>query len=93
MWYSFDKENIVNITPVPIDRVKEVIELNKKGQKVDTLIDITVIDDGGLDYKNVVGQESLTRFDEKKGKRRKRKSNKAGSNRKKRYRNDKKQKK
>jgi cell fate regulator YaaT (PSP1 superfamily) len=93
MWYSFDRDNIVNITPVPVDRVKEIIQLNQKGQKADTLIDITVIDDGGLDFKNVVGQESLTRFDEKKGKRRKRKSNKSGSNRKKRSKNDKRQKK
>src|SRR6056297_1430816 len=83
MWNSFDRENVVNITPVPVDRVKEIIELNQKGQKVDALIDITLLEERGLDYKNVVGQESLTRFDEKKGKRRKRKDKKTG-NRKKR---------
>jgi len=92
MWYSFDRENVVNITPVPVDRVKEIIELNQKGQKVDALIDITLLEERGLDYKNVVGQESLTRFDEKKGKRRKRKDKKTG-NRKKRPKNDKRQKK
>jgi len=93
MWYSFDRDNVVNITPVPIDRVKEIIELNNKGQKVEALIDITVLEEGPLDYKNVVGQESLTRFDEKKKKRRKKKSNKFANNRKKRSKNDKKQKK
>src|SRR6056297_788264 len=93
MWYSFDRDNVVNITPVPIDRVKEIIELNNKGQKVEALIDITVLEEGPLDYKNVVGQESLTRFDEKKKKRRKKKSNKFSNNRKKRSKNDKKQKK
>ncbi|MFO7827519.1 MAG: regulatory iron-sulfur-containing complex subunit RicT [Bacteroidales bacterium] len=90
MWYSFDAENIVNITPVPVDRVKEVIALNKKGQKVDTLIDLTVIDEAVLDYKNEVGQESLTRFDDQKSKRKKRKGNKS-SNKRKRPRNDKRQ--
>lgn len=93
MWYSFDRDSVVNITPIPIDRVKEIIELNKKGQKVDALIDLTVLEEGVLDYKNVVGQESLTRFDDKKGKRRKRKSNKSGNNRRKRPKNDKNQKK
>jgi cell fate regulator YaaT (PSP1 superfamily) len=93
MWYSFDRVSVVNITPVPIDRVIEIIELNKKGQKVDALIDLTVLEEGVLDYKNVVGQESLTRFDDKKGKRRKRKSNKSGNNRRKRPKNDKNQKK
>ncbi|MFP4025374.1 MAG: stage 0 sporulation family protein [Thiohalospira sp.] len=93
MWYSFDRDSLVNITPVPIDRVIEIIELNKKGKKVDALIDLTVLEEGVLDYKNVVGQESLTRFDDKKGKRRKRKSNKSGNNRRKRPKNDKNQKK
>lgn len=93
MWYSFDRDSVVNITPVPIDRVKEIIELNTKGQKVDALIDLTVLEEGVLDYKNVVGQESLTRFDDKKGKRRKRKNNKSGNNRRKRPKNDKNQKK
>lgn len=92
MWYSFDAENIVNITPVPIDRVKEIIELNKKGEKVETLIDLAVIEEGILDYKNEVGQESLTRFDDQKSKRKKRKGNKS-SHKRKRPGNDKNKKK
>lgn len=74
MWYSFDPHNMVNLTPVPIDRVKEIIALNKSGKKVDVLVDeSTIAPEKELDYDNVVGQESLTRFDEQKSSRKKKK--------------------
>ncbi|MBN2891792.1 MAG: hypothetical protein JXL97_07990 [Bacteroidales bacterium] len=37
LWYSFDPENSVNITPLTIERVEEVIEMNKKQIYPDTL--------------------------------------------------------
>ena len=79
MWYSFDPINVVRLTPVPIHRVKEIIELNKAGKKVDELInEQDKIREVELDYHNVIGQESLTRFDDqtaaKKKKRRKNKN-------------------
>ena len=75
MWYSFDPINIVNLTPVPVERVKEIMALNKSGKKVDELIDATsiVVQEKELDYHNVIGQESLTRFDEQKGPKKKKK--------------------
>jgi cell fate regulator YaaT (PSP1 superfamily) len=77
MWYTFDPVHMVNFTPVPVNRVKEIIELNKKGTKVDVLVDIAkVIKEGHLDFKNEVGQDSLTRFDDKKPKRKKKRNNK-----------------
>ena len=89
MWYTFDPINLVNFTPVPIARVKEIIELNKKGTKVEMLIEISENaskEQGPLDFHNVVGQESLTRFDEQKTKKKKRRNNKR-----KRPRNEKRQ--
>lgn len=75
MWYTFDPVNMVNFTPVPVERVNEIIELNKKGKKVDVLIDTTnVVIDGSLDFKNEVGQDSLTRFDKQKNKRKKKRN-------------------
>ncbi len=66
MWYSFDKSNSVNMVQIPVDRVKEIIRLNKKGIKVDQL---AVHDTPGtkktLDYENVVGQDKINRFDTK----------------------------
>ncbi|PLX17068.1 MAG: hypothetical protein C0597_07390 [Marinilabiliales bacterium] len=75
MWYTFDPINMVNFTPVPVERVKEIVELNKKGKKVDVLIDTSNTRiDSTLDYKNEVGQDSLTRFDDQKPKRKKKRN-------------------
>lgn len=64
MWYSFDKFSTINLIQVPIDRVKEIIRLNKKGVKVDVLVEEKkVVSKKALDYENVVGQDSLNRFD------------------------------
>ncbi len=38
LWYSFDPENSVNMTPVPIERVEKIIEMNKKGILPDSLL-------------------------------------------------------
>jgi len=73
MWYSFDSRSGINTMPVPVDRVKEILELNKKGQKPDFLVkDTSAIVAREPSFDNVVGQESLTRFDGKS--RRKKKS-------------------
>ncbi len=37
LWYSFDPENSVNITPLTINRVQEIIEMNKKREYPETL--------------------------------------------------------
>jgi hypothetical protein len=64
MWYSFDKHYAVNMVQIPIDRVKEIIRINKKGTKVDQLVNKKEeIAQKVLDYENVVGQDSLNRFD------------------------------
>ncbi len=73
IWYTFDPANMVNFIPVPIERVNEIIALNKKGKKPDELIDpASVVEDKALDFQNVVGEDSLTRFDDRKKKKKKR---------------------
>ncbi len=42
LWYSSDPENSTNMTPVPIERVEKILEMNKKGQKPDTLLQDTI---------------------------------------------------
>jgi cell fate regulator YaaT (PSP1 superfamily) len=71
MWYSFSKDEAVNLTPVPVEKVKEIQELNKKGVKVKSL---TNVDEAAaaaakrekLDYQNPIGNESITRFEDNK---------------------------
>ena len=63
MWYAFRGENeLYPLTPI---RVKEIIDSNKKGNKPDDLKDYqiketVVVEDG---YTNVVGQDSVSRFE------------------------------
>lgn len=79
MWYSYF-ENPGDFIELPLPRVKEVIEMNSKGNKPDELLEKISIPVRKLpDFENVVGQDSLTRFDKKKGKKKKY-FNKQGNN-------------
>ncbi len=82
MWYSYDNGNMATAVPVPVDRVQEIIKLNKNGEKVFDLIDKSrlVIELPKLDYKNVVGEDSLTRFDNATPKKKKKKRRKKPAN-------------
>jgi len=67
MWYSFDSSASTNLIPITVERVMEIIRLNKQGIIVEKLTDVDlskVVEEVG--YMNAVGQESLTRFDDKK---------------------------
>jgi cell fate regulator YaaT (PSP1 superfamily) len=78
MWYSSDPNAAVNLAAISVDRVKEIIELNKKGEKPLKLDDSKSTQplkpEGG--YSNVDVEDSLTRFDEKKSKPQRKKRNK-----------------
>ena len=63
-WYGFEKENASNLIPVPVERVKQIIRLNKEGKKVKNLIDAGSFQEEKLDFQDDVGKDSLTRFDE-----------------------------
>ena len=68
MWYSSSKDMIANVKALSVDRVKEVVAINKKGKKAEVLDEDLVNKKTApsVDYQNVVGQDSLTRFDEAK---------------------------
>ncbi|MDP4210582.1 MAG: regulatory iron-sulfur-containing complex subunit RicT [Bacteroidota bacterium] len=81
MWYSFSKDEAVNLTPVSVDRVKEIIELNKKGIKVKSLLDAAnePVVAKPLDYQSPVGSDSITRFEDSRNKDRRKKKKKGGN--------------
>lgn len=74
MWFSFQGDD--SWIPLPIDRVKEIQQQNLKGIKPEDIKDLTVTATGvkekerTYDYENVVGQDSLTRLDDNKNKKR-----------------------
>ncbi len=66
MWFSYPRED--NWIPLEIDRVKEIQQQNKEGiipADLGETIDIESKPVKVLDYENVVGQDSLTRLDER----------------------------
>ena len=83
MWFSYEGEGM-NWHELSVDRVNEIVALNKKGKKATSLeeyMDLKEIDDKAL-FNNVVGQDSLTRFDQPRKKRhKKRKKNRPRNNR------------
>ncbi len=82
MWYSVKINDIVTFTGLPIARVKEIIELNKKDIFPDKLKEEEYVDSTTPSgYQNVLGNDSLTRFDDKKkqSRRKKRKSSNRSS--------------
>lgn len=67
MWFSYEQDSAA-WHELPVTRVNEIIALNKKGKNAIALEDYEVEKEikAKEDYNNVVGQDSLTRFDEPK---------------------------
>lgn len=66
MWYVYEGEAGVGSGLIPLhpDRVREIIKLNKAGEKPVDLTDfVEIIEKEVTDYTNVVGQDSLNRFE------------------------------
>ncbi len=76
MWFSYPQEE--NWIPVPIKHVREIHAINKSGEVVPDLGESKVLDTNAVkafDYENVVGQDSLTRLDERSANRNKKNNN------------------
>lgn len=85
MIFSSDPHSMVNVVNVPIERVREIQQLNKKGVKVEKLrVGGEAFVEVKPDYMNVVGDDSITRFDKNEesgsGRRRNRNKNRGTGN-------------
>ncbi|MDN3491648.1 PSP1 domain-containing protein [Winogradskyella bathintestinalis] len=76
IWYAYEGE-WMNWHVITTDQANEIIEKNKKKEKVASLEEYAAehIEDTKTEFENVVGQDSLTRFDSPKSNK-KRKNNK-----------------
>ncbi len=77
MWFSYLKDGM-NWHELKVSKVNEIIAINKKGNKVATLEEFkeeVYVDLEKEIYSNVVGQDSLTRFDQPKRSNKKRRNN------------------
>jgi cell fate regulator YaaT (PSP1 superfamily) len=77
MWYAYDGESNSGLIPLNPERVREIIRLNKDGKKPHDLkeyMEVTEVKEP--DYTNVVGQDSLNRFEHIFKKKKKKRPNK-----------------
>lgn len=78
MWFSFPGAE--NWIALPVQQVKELVEMNKQGIKPEAISSVIETEDireekiVNYDYENVVGQDSLTRLDDRNKRKKKRKT-------------------
>lgn len=68
VWYSYSSEPS-NFIELSLDKVQEIVSQNRKGNHPESLEMYinTFVEEPKHDYENVVGQDSITRFDKKGG--------------------------
>jgi len=77
MWFGFGGSGAQTLVPVPVERVSEIRKLNQQGKEPDDLIDQQIVKrEELLGYTNGAGEGSLTRFENKPA--RKKKKNRRG---------------
>tara|TARA_B100000683_G_scaffold37495_1_gene32780 strand:- start:19402 stop:20592 length:1191 start_codon:yes stop_codon:yes gene_type:complete len=82
MWFAYEDHKAGGIVELSLDRVHEIIESNVSGKKPDKLedffekVEATPI----VDYENVVGQDSIDRFDGRSRPTKRKKKNKKAKN-------------
>lgn len=83
VWYSAKQDCTLNMTSIKLDRVKEVMELNRNGKKPEKLLDIPDLVSGEQTTDGFFINQSISRFDEqekaasRKKKRKRKKKNKS----------------
>ena len=80
MWYIYQEEGHNDPIELSVKRVKEIMNLNKRKKNPDDLIDLQREFQKDSTVTDLVGQESLTRFD--RGSKRKKKRQRTSGNRK-----------
>ena len=82
MWFSYRSEE--TWVPLHVSRVNQIIEMNKRNEYPEDLSEIIIqprIVEKVLDYEHVVGQDSLTRLDERNRKKKKNNNSNRNKNR------------
>jgi cell fate regulator YaaT (PSP1 superfamily) len=80
IWYTY-KENRIKWFKLTLEQLNEIIFLNNSGEKVASIEEYEqdLIIETKVDFENVVGQDSLTRFDTPKRKKKRRGKNQKGT--------------
>ena len=62
MWFSYDEHSMAQIYPLKAREVKDIIEINKRGEKGDSLMEEP--EEKVPEFKSAAGEDSITRFDD-----------------------------
>jgi cell fate regulator YaaT (PSP1 superfamily) len=65
MTYSTSKDFLANAVMIPVERAKQIIALNKKGIRVDSLSEVIEVEQKS-EFGDILGQDALNRFDKSK---------------------------
>jgi cell fate regulator YaaT (PSP1 superfamily) len=65
MWYSYEGDEM-NMVPLPLEKVKEIMSLNAKGKIPEKVEDFVQNKETKSDFENATDQFELNRFDHKK---------------------------
>lgn len=66
MWFSYDHSSMANMKSLKAREVREIIMLNKKGQKGASIMEEK--EQKNPEFKSAVGEDSISRFDNEKSK-------------------------
>ena len=64
--YSTSKDFLANEITIPVERAKQIIQLNKKGIHVENLSEEIIIEEKKSEFGDILSDEGLTRFDREK---------------------------
>lgn len=79
MWFAF-ASNGANWYKIEVAQVKEILSLNKQGKIIDSIEDYVLEEEGSTSVQSVVTEDSLSRFDEPKRKKRTPRNKKTSDN-------------
>lgn len=77
VWYGMSEHENTKLVPVPLQRVKDIIQLNKRGVKVSDLIDQSTSNDNDKGYQSFENDLDILKRAKKKPKKRRKYSNKS----------------
>jgi hypothetical protein len=76
LYFSYEKGSLAKVYPLPASQVREIIMMNRNGQKPETLLPDT--EPVAPEFVTAVGDDSISRFDEARKKKRKKGGNNRG---------------
>ena len=79
LWFSYEKGSLAQIYPLPAYRVKEIQEMNRHGEKPETLREDDV--PTAPEFVTAVGDDAINRFDPERKKKRRKGGKNRGNNR------------